>query len=242
MNIKKIIYERVFTSIHRDRKKSEKIFERWLKGNQITEQEIEKQKNIKFKYEPKISIVVPLYNTDENYFEDLINSINSQTYKNIELCLADGSDKKLSYINKYLSDKVKYKCLNENKGIVGNTNEALLMATGDFIAFVDHDDVLEVNAMYEIVKIINENPNVEFIYTDDDKIIENTNKRVAPQFKPDFSKDFLYSNNYICHLLVLKKELIQKIGLLNKEYEGAQDYDYILRAIQNVQSEKNIIF
>ena len=241
MNIKKIIYERMLTSIHKERIQKQRDFEKWIEENKITKEDIEKQKNMKFNYEPKISIVIPLFNTKEKYFADLVNSIMNQTYKNIELCLADGSDKKLSYINKYLNDKIKYKYLNENKGIVGNTNEALLMATGDFVAFVDHDDVLEVNAMYEIVKIINKKPYAEIIYTDDDKIIENTNKRVEPQFKPDFSKDFLYSNNYICHLLVLKKELIQKIGLLNKEYEGAQDYDYILRAIQNVQSEKNII-
>ncbi len=241
MNIIKNIYERILTPIAKNRKKSKKNFENWLEKNKLSNIEIEKQKNYIFEYEPKISIVVPLYNTKEEYFKELISSINNQTYSNIELCLADGSDSKITYINKYLNEKIKYKNLNVNKGIVGNTNEALKMVTGEYVAFMDHDDILKINAIYEVVKSINENRNAQFIYTDDDKILDGVNKEIEPQFKPDFSEDMLYSNNYICHLTVLKKQLVDKIGYLNEEYEGAQDYDYILRAVEKIEDKSDII-
>ena len=216
-------------------------FRKYLKKERLSNKERLLQEKTIFKYNPKISVVVPLYNTKEIYFKELIESIKNQTYKNIEICFADGSDERLEYIENYIDEKVKYIHLNKNEGIVGNTNQALKLATGDFIAFVDHDDKLKENCMYEVVKTINENPNVEFIYTDDDKLIDETNKEIDPQFKLNFSKDMLLSNNYICHLSVFKKELVDKIGFLDDRYEGAQDYDFILRAIENIKDENNII-
>ncbi len=208
-------------------------YKEWIKNNEPNEKELEKQRKYKFKINPKISIVIPMYNTNEKFFHELINCIKNQTYENYEVCLADGSEK----INEKLTNIFKddgrfvYKHLNRNEGISENSNEALKMATGDFIALVDHDDLLPEFALYEIVKVINENEDVEFIYSDED-IIDDTYTRKNPHFKPDFSFDTLNSYNYICHLSVFKKELLEKIGNFRKEYDGAQDYDLILRATE----------
>lgn len=212
-----------------------KDYELWIKNNEPNEEELEKQKNTKFKINPKISIVVPMYNTPLNFFKELVESLINQTYSNWELCLADGSpkqDKKLKEILQKDS-RIKYIFLNENKGISENSNEALKLATGDYIALVDHDDLLPSFALYEIVKTINENPDVEFIYTDEDKIEETKENRCGPHFKPDFSIDTLRSNNYITHLSIFKKELMDKLGGFRSEYDGSQDFDIIIRATEN---------
>lgn len=213
-------------------------YEIWMELNEPTKEELEKQRKNKFKIEPKISLVVPMYNTPLNYFEELVDCLVNQTYSNWELCLADGSPEENSDLEKILKKdkKIKYKFLNENKGISGNTNEALKLATGNFIGLLDHDDLLPEFCLYEIVKCINENPNVEFIYTDEDKIEEEIRK--DPYFKPDFSIDTLRSNNYITHLSVFKKELMDKLGGFRDEYNGAQDFDIIIRAVEQT---KNIV-
>ena len=181
-----------------------------------------------------------MYNTPINFFEELVDCLIDQTYSNWELCLADGSpeqNKKLEPIIKK-DKRIKYKFLNENKGIPGNTNEALKLATGDFVALLDHDDTLPKFCLYEVVKAINENPDVEFIYTDEDKIIGDTGIRKEPYFKPDFSPDTLRANNYITHFSVFKKSLMDKLEGFRDNYNGAQDYDIILRATENT---KNIV-
>ena len=156
----------------------------WIKNNEPNEDELENQRNYKFEYEPKISIVVPMYNTKEKYFKELVESIKNQTYKNWELCLADGSDKKAEFIDEIISKnkKIKYKFLNENKGISENSNEALLLATGDYIALLDHDDILPIFSIYEVVKEINKDPYAEFIYTDEDKLMEEKENRLRTSF------------------------------------------------------------
>ena len=209
-------------------------YEEWIKNNEPNKNELEEQRNFKFKAEPKISIIIPMYNTPVNFFEELIQNLIDQTYSNWELCLADGSPEKNDKINKIIEKdkRIKYRFLNENKGIAGNTNEALTMATGDYIGLLDHDDLLPVFCLYEIVKCINENPDTQFIYTDEDKIIGKY--RREPYFKPDFSIDTLRSNNYITHFSVFKSELLkEKIGGFRDEYNGSQDYDVILRATEN---------
>ena len=145
-----------------------KTYQQWIKNNEPTEKDIEEQRKTIFKNNPKISILVPMYNTPYNFFKELVECLINQTYSNWELCLADGSpeqDKSLEEIYKK-DERIKYKFIGENKGIAGNTNECIKMATGDFIALFDHDDLLPVFSLYEVVKCINENPEVEFIYTD----------------------------------------------------------------------------
>lgn len=220
-----------------------KTYQEWIKNNEPTLEEIEEQRNHNFKINPKISILVPMYNTPYKFFKELVECLINQTYTNWELCLADGSpnqDKTLEEI--YKSDeRIKYKFLGENKGIAGNTNECIKIATGDFIALFDHDDLLPVFSLYEVVKCINENPEVEFIYTDEDKITTLDKPRFNPHFKPDFSLDFLRANNYICHFSVFKKELMDKLEGERSKYDGAQDFDIILRVSENVKDLKNII-
>lgn len=216
------------------------IYQEWIKKHEPTKEELEQQRKKKFTIEPKISILVPMYNTPYKFFKELVECLINQTYTNWELCLADGSPKQDESLKKvYEKDKrIQYKFLGENKGIAGNTNECIKMATGDFIALFDHDDLLPVFSLYEIVKCINEHPEVEFIYTDEDKITTLDKPRFNPHFKPDFSLDFLRANNYICHFSVFKKELMDQLGGERSKYDGAQDFDIILRVSELT---KNII-
>lgn len=209
----------------------ENLYQMWIENNEPSKEELEEQRNTKFKINPKISIIIPMYNTPINFFEELVNNLIDQTYTNWELCLADGSPEKNEKLEKiYKKDeRIKYKFIGENKGIAGNTNEALSLVTGDFVALLDHDDLLPIFSLYEIVKCINENPDVEFIYTDEDKFEKLGGKRYDPYFKSDFAPDTLRANNFICHFSVFKKELMDKLGGFRSKYDGAQDYDILLR-------------
>jgi len=215
-------------------------YQEWIRQNEPTKEELEQQRKEKFAIQPKISILVPMYNTPYKFFKELVACLIQQTYENWELCLADGSPKQDETLKKiYEQDKrIQYKFLGENKGIAGNTNECIKMATGDFIALFDHDDLLPIFSLYEIVKCINEHPEVEFIYTDEDKITTLDKPRFNPHFKPDFSLDFLRANNYICHFSVFKKELMDQLEGERSKYDGAQDFDIILRVSELT---KNII-
>ena len=236
--IKKII-SRVFKLNKKDSKSQSEIYKNWILHNEPDEFELDKQQKTKFDYNPKISIVVPMYNTNEEFFKDLLNSLYSQSYKNWELCLADGSEKQNEMIQGLIMNhkEIKYKFLNENKGISENTNRAIEMADGDYIVFLDHDDCLAPFAIYEIVDCLNKNPETEFIYSDEDKIDEN-GERFDPYFKPDYSPETLECNNYITHLVAVKKELVEKIGKLDNRFDGAQDFDFVLRATERT---KNIV-
>ena len=225
------VFVKIKSMIHNRKLLKLNNYEKWLYFNEPTQNEIEKQRNTKFKINPKISIIVPMYNTPVNFFEELVNNLIDQTYTNWELCLADGSKEKNSEIEEICQrdKRIKYKFLNDNKGISGNTNAALELATGDYISLLDHDDLLPVYSLYEIVKCINENPDVEFIYTDEDKFEKLGGRRYDPHFKPDFAIDTLRSNNYICHFSTFKRELMDKLGGFRSKYDGAQDYDIIIR-------------
>ena len=209
----------------------EEFYQIWINKNEPNEEELEKQKNTKFDINPKISIIIPMYNTPEKFFEELVDELIEQTYPNWEICLADGSPEKNEKLEKiYKKDeRIKYKFIGKNKGISGNTNAALELATGDFIALLDHDDLLPRFSLYEIVKCINKNPDVDFIYTDEDKFEELGGKRYDPYFKSDFAPDTLRANNFICHFSIFKKELMKELGGFRSEFDGAQDYDIILR-------------
>lgn len=234
------IYKKIFKYTPQEKfdLKENENYQKWIEKYEPKYDELEKQRETTFEYMPKISIVVPMYNTPEKYFKELLESITEQTYENWELCLADGSPEKAEYLEDLiqpLGDKIKYKLLSENKGISGNSNEALKLATGDFIALLDHDDIIPKFALYEIVKTINENPDVDFIYTDEDKILEENEKRISPHFKQDYAIDTLRSYNYICHFSIFKKELMDKLGGFNSEFDGSQDYDLILRATEQAK-------
>ena len=233
----KSIYNKFFSKYSEE----ERAYLKWIQQNEPNKNELEKQKKEKFKINPKISILVPLYNTPKNFFDELVKSLEKQTYSNWELCLADGSPEPIKFINKYLNDKrIVYKIIGENKGISGNTNEALKLATGDYVALLDHDDLLPPFSLYEIIKKINEKPDVEFIYTDEDKIEALNKPRYGVFFKPDFSPYTLNSANYICHFSIFKKELMKKIGGFDSKYDGSQDWDIVARATENTNKIEHI--
>ena len=230
----KKIYEKIFGAYTEE----EKIYKRWTIQNEPTKEELQAQKNTQFKINPKISIVVPVYNTPEKFFKELVQSLQNQTYSNWELCLADGSPEPITYMQEYpkKDSRIKYKIIGENKGISGNTNEALTLATGDFIGLLDHDDLLPRFSLYEVVKAINENPEVEFIYSDEDKLETTKGPRYGVFFKPDFTTYTLNSANYICHFSLLKKELMDKLGGFRSEYDGSQDFDIVARASEQTNN------
>jgi len=222
------------------RPKSKSIsYKDWLKKNSVTRKELDEQKEHNFEYNPKISFVIPLYETDHKFFCRLIDSILNQTYQNFEICFADGSNtdvlKQVIDENYPGESRIKYKKLEKNLMISGNTNAAIEMAEGEYIAFADHDDLLALNALYEVVKAINEDRDIEFVYSDEDKTNFENKKYFEPHFKPDFSIDLLRSVNYICHLVVVKKALADEVGYLRDEFNGAQDYDFVLRACEKAK-------
>ncbi len=187
-------------------------------------------------YQPKISFILPTYNSPPKYFRQLLNSIRNQVYQNWELCIADdcSPDKTTrNIILEYakIDSRIKYVFRKENGHISQASNSALDLATGDFVALVDHDDLIYPNTLSECIHLLNKLPNAEFIYTDEDKITPN-GKRFEPHFKPSWSSETLLSGNYITHFALIKKSLVIKSGKFRKGYEGAQDFDLFLRVTE----------
>jgi len=211
-------------------------YEKWIAANEPSPAGLEAQRvNAKsFEYKPLVSVIVPVWNTPANVLDQMIQSVVDQTYGKWELCMADGNSKPGT--KKVLSDwaekdhRIRIKFLDENKGIAANSNEALSLAQGEFITFLDHDDCLSPFALFEVVEALQQYPGVDLIYSDEDQISMDAKKRYSPHFKPAFSPDLLRSINYITHLVVVRKTLGDKIGWLRNGYEGAQDYDFVLRA------------
>lgn len=187
-------------------------------------------------YETKLtfSILVPLYNTPVNFLKEMIDSVVTQTYKDWELCLADGSDDAHAYVGdicrEYASSdsRVKYEKLAKNEGISGNTNACFKMATGEFIALFDHDDILHPSALYKYREAADNG--ADYIYCDEATFTEGSiNNMITVHFKPDYAIDNLRANNYICHFSAFKRELLNETALFRTEYDGSQDHDMILR-------------
>jgi glycosyltransferase involved in cell wall biosynthesis len=216
-------------------------YQSWQEKHRPSEELLQSQRDAQWPDDsPLFSIVIPLYATPERYLRELIESIEKQTYQKYEVCFADGSpeDQKLEeLIGKYQKDnyRIRYQYLNGNFGISGNTNEAVKMASGDFIVLCDHDDLLTENALYELAKAVIENPECDCIYSDEDKIDETSKKYFDPHFKPDYNIDLLTSCNYICHIYAVRKSLVDKTGAFRSEYDGAQDHDFILRTTEQAR-------
>ena len=220
-------------------------YESYRQETEPDDKQLEKQRKFQFSYNPVVSIVVPLYKTPESFLRAMIESVLSQTYKYVELCLADGSGIEDSLIEeivdqyKQVDGRIKYIKLEDNQGISGNTNEALKLARGHFVGLLDHDDFLAPNAVFEVVKMINKEK-ADAIYTDEDKITKDGNKFFEPHFKPAFDLDLLRSNNYICHFFVVKKEIVDRIEGFRSEYDGSQDYDFIFRSVEQSKVIRHI--
>ena len=242
----------------------------WYLAHCVTKEELSRQKkeSAKWKQAPKISILVPAYKTPEEYLRQMIASVQEQSYANWELCIADATESEDSVkeiVESFTKedDRIVYRHLEKNEGIAGNTNQALKMATGAYIALLDHDDLLAPDALYEAARAscfpekvkqsgvhwdtymgkltecggfrAKEQGVPDFIYTDEDKVTEDVSEHYAPHFKPDFSIDLLRSNNYITHLCVIKKELAEAAGGFREAFEGAQDYDFIFRCVEQAE-------
>ncbi|MEE0956353.1 MAG: glycosyltransferase family 2 protein [Eubacterium sp.] len=213
----------------------------WFRQHRIQADQIEEQKKVRLALNPRISIVIPLYNTKIRFLKDLLASVEGQTYANWELCLADGStnDKVKEYLEQNVlrgEPRIHYRRLEKNLGIAGNTNAAIEMASGDYIALCDHDDFIEPDALFEIAKAISEKPETDVLYTDEDLCTGNGKEFMLPRFKPDFNPDFLACLNYICHMFVVRKKLLDEIGGIQTGYDGAQDWDLILRCTEKTNN------
>jgi glycosyltransferase involved in cell wall biosynthesis/SAM-dependent methyltransferase len=216
---------------------SEKAYRRWLKKHEPTEQEIRqlKKEMQTFKYNPLISIVVPAYNTPRQWLEKAIESVIDQWYQNWELCIVnDGSPqphvRETLDIYSRKDKRIKVKHLGRNRGIARATNEALALALNksEFIAFMDSDDALHPTALFEVVKFLNHQPDADVIYSDEDKLTLDDRRR-RPEFKPDWSPNLLLTYNYINHLTLCRKKLVDSVDGFRAKYNWSQDYDLYLR-------------
>lgn len=223
----------------------ENAYKIWQEKNRLDDNLLELQRRYLFKEDYKFSIVVPVYRTNAEYLIAMIDSIKAQTYSDWELCIVDASEYKpgenketINIIEKYLANdkRIKLRVLEDNHGISANTNAAIEMATGDFIVFADHDDMLAPDALFECAKVLEHESGIDIIYSDEDKIDAGGTKRFQPYFKPDFNIDLLRANNYICHLFVVRMSIAKSVGFLNPNLDGAQDYDYILRCVEETDS------
>ena len=222
--------------------KGDGLYQTWLKENRVTKKELNQQRKTVFRENIKFSLVVPLYKTDKYLLKALVDSVLAQTYSNWELCLSDGSgaDSPIrSILEEYQKKDPRIKVVFNEKQlqISDNTNAAIGIATGNYIAFADHDDTLAEEAFYQMAKEISQHPEADLIYSDED-IIDIRGNRLFPHFKPDFNPDYLCCVNYICHLVVVKRTLLDRTGLLRPEYDGSQDFDFLLRCTEHTDSEK----
>lgn len=209
----------------------------WIRNN---ESDILNIKSLEFT--PLFSIITATYNIDKKYLVEMIESVIAQTYENWELCIADDASisedtlKTLKYYeSRYKNISVIYR--QENGHIAKASNSALSLASGMYVAFLDHDDTISPNALYEMAKKLNSNKNLKLIYSDEDKIDENS-KRFMPHFKSGWNPDMFFSQNYICHFVVLKKEIVDKIGGFRDGYDGSQDYDLLLRYLEYLKYDE----
>lgn len=196
-------------------------------------------------YRPKVSIVTPVYNPGKYDLTQCIKSVIGQVYDNWEFCIVDGGSDR-SYVKRIIErcakrdSRIKFTILPRNLGIAGNSNEALKLATGEYIGLLDHDDMLAPFALYEVVKLFNQDRQLDFIYSDEDKVPADCGKRYDPFFKPDWSPDTFLSYNYICHFAVVRKLIVEKVGGFREGYDGSQDYDLFLRVVQNTNNIRRI--
>ena len=236
----------------------------WYEAHKITPEQAQRQREdaARWKERPLFSICVPLYRTPEAFLRRLIASVQAQTYDNWELCLADGSEgeetERLVESCRAEDKRIYYHHLTENLGIAENTNAAFSLAKGEWIGLLDHDDILAPDALYEVLAAAGEGParaslvkdygsnpwmklkKAQVVYTDEDKVDEEEKEHCQPHFKPDYNEDLLRSNNYITHFFAVKREIVEKAGGFSKDYEGAQDYDFIFRCTARAESVAHV--
>lgn len=226
----------------RSRLTSSNEYQSWIAENEPSRKTLELQRQTSRASfgRPLISIITPVYNTPVSILEATIQSVISQTSDNWELCIANGSPDNIlirQLLHRYAAKdkRIKIHHLDYNRGIAGNTNAAIDISSGEFVAFLDHDDLLAPFALYTVLDVINQNPLVDMIYSDEDKITANGKERYEPFFKPAFNPDYLRSINYIAHFLVIRRSVGSHVGWFQDGVEGSQDYDLILRVAEKAR-------
>ena len=208
----------------------------WFKDHRATIGALSKQRDIEFQYQPAFSIVVPLFNTPAALFTEMIDSVKAQTYENWELILVNASPENIE-----LCELVADVCVKDNRitpitlkgnfGISENTNAGIEAARGDFICYFDHDDLIEPNLLFTYAEALNEHADIDMLYCDEDKLMPN-GQLAQPFFKPDFDLELLRNNNYICHMLCIRKTLLDTLPANTREFDGAQDHNMTLQAAE----------
>lgn len=226
----------------------------WFALNRATEEELARQRAMFFERPIKISVAVPVYKTPEKFLRAMIESVMAQTYPFWELCMVDASpvisSKKDSQKKTMLTDiiqeymvkdeRIRCQILDSNGGISENMNRALGMAKGEFVGFLDHDDLLEPDALFEMVQMILADETVDAVYTDEDKTDRKGKQFLIPNMKPDFNLDLLRSNNYICHFFIVRRRIAISVGGFHSEFDGAQDHDFIFRCTEEARKVAHV--
>jgi O-antigen biosynthesis protein len=213
-------------------------FKTWLQQHELRPADIERMRGeLKtFTHSPLITIIIPVYNTEEIWLRRAIQSVRAQVYENWEICIVDDASTK-SHVKPILDEyaasdpRIRVRQLSKKRGITGASCEALAMATGEFVGVLDHDDEITPDALWEVASWLNRIPDLDLLYSDEDKLTAD-GARVEPFFKPDWSPDLLLSMNYITHFAVFRRSLLEAIGGFRLGYEGAQDYDLLLRVTE----------
>ncbi len=216
-------------------------YQKWIAKNNLSPRDITSaRQQISQWHQPKFSVIIPVYNVEAKWLKKAIESVIAQIYSEWEICIADDAstqphirDILAKYIEK--DSRIKVTLRLENGNISAASNSALELATGDYVALLDHDDELAINALYENAKLINIHPDADFIYSDEDKI-DSQGERFDPFFKPDWSPEYFHACMYTCHLGVYRTSLILEIGGFRSQYDGAQDYDLVLRVVEKTQN------
>ncbi|HZA40131.1 MAG TPA: glycosyltransferase [Actinomycetota bacterium] len=213
-------------------------YELWLRWNVLSRRSLnEMRRELRdLRYRPLISVIMPTYNTDPAWLRAAIRSLRDQVYDRWELCIADDASAKESTLRALRrlagrDARIKVRFLERNVGISGASNAALELADGEFVALLDHDDELKPNALSEVVRRLNQDRDLDFIYSDEDKRAPD-GRLIDPFFKPDWSPDFLMSANYVTHLSVFRRSVLDEVGGFRLGYEGSQDYDLVLRVTE----------
>jgi glycosyltransferase involved in cell wall biosynthesis len=221
-------------------------YRRWYEQHEPSPQELKQQRQLvqQMTQPPLISVVIPVFNPPAAILAQTMDSVLNQTYPHWECCLANGDPSNQAIkdlIDQYARQDARFKVVNleRNLGIAGNTNAAIAITAGEYIGFLDHDDLLAPFAMYEVALRLRSDSSVDLVYSDEDKV-DDRGRRFFPYFKPDYSPDYLRSSNYICHFLVVRKSLGDRVGWVRDGFEGAQDYDLILRACEQARLIEHI--
>lgn len=223
-----------YSELTKDACADDMAYRAWLNGHRASQDDLARQAEESQAWETKVSVIVPCYRSNTRFLEAAVRSVLRQSYGNWELLLLDASPEEgsVAEIAAAARDgRVRYIRLGSNAGIAGNTNEGIRRARGDYVAFLDHDDILEPDALFWYVKSIEEtDPSPQLLYCDEDSFRKEGDFG-QPSFKSDFNPDLLYSHNYVTHFLAVEKTLIDEIGLSPEDVSGAQDYDLTLRAV-----------